>query len=375
MEWFPERAGGLNRVFFDCIQHLPQAGINARGLVVGSPNIERDTNRIVSSFAPPSDSLLQRWYKQRLLAKRILLDQDYPLVVSHFALYTFPILDILGDRPLVTHFQGPWALESLVEHGGAKTMGIRLRQGLEQVCYNRTQKFIVLSQAFQNILHQEYHIPRERIHIIPPGVEMQHFNPNISLQQARTQLGWPQDRPIILSVRRLAKRMGLENLIAAIDKIRYSYPDVLLMIAGKGYLADTLQKQIQELNLEDHVQLLGFMPDEDLPVAYRAANFSVVPTVAYEGFGLIIIESLAAGTPVLGTPVDSIPEILSPLSQDCLFESASSQHLAQGIQEVLSGIRQLPNQQHCRDYVAANYTWPVIAQRIRSVYELAITDS
>jgi glycosyltransferase involved in cell wall biosynthesis len=371
MGWLPDQMGGLNRVYYDCIQHLPSVGVEVQGLVAGSPQVFADSAQLVQSFAPQDASLLRRWYGARALLKQYLALQRDAVVVSHFALYMFPGLNLLRDRPLVTHFQGPWAMESLLEKPRQKTMNVKLRHGIEQSCYTRSQQFIVLSDAFRQLLHREYQVPLDRIHIIPPGVEMQYFNSTLSQQQARTQLGWSPDRPIILAVRRLAKRMGLENLIEAIDKVRFVHPDVLLLIAGKGDQAAALQAKIQALNLENHVKLLGFMPDEQLPLAYRAANFSVVPTVALEGFGLIVTECLSAGTPVLGTPIDAIPETLRPLSENLVFESAAMHHIAEGITEVLSGTRPLPSAAACQDYIAKNFAWHVVADRIRQVYEIA----
>jgi glycosyltransferase involved in cell wall biosynthesis len=372
MGWLAEDMGGLNRVYYDCIQHLPKVGVEVRGLVAGSPQVFDDSAQLVQSFAPQEASLLRRWYGARALLKKHLATHHDAVIVSHFALYMFPGLNLLRDRPLVTHFQGPWAMESLLENTHQKTTNIKLRHWIEQSCYHRSQQFIVLSDAFRQLLHREYQVPLNRIHIIPPGVEMQHFDSPLSQQQARTELGWAQDRPMILAVRRLAKRMGLENLIEAIDKVRHAHPDVLLLIAGKGEEQAALQAKIQALNLENHVRLLGFVPDQQLPLAYRAANFSVVPTVAFEGFGLIVTECLAAGTPVLGTPVDAIPEILRPLSDNLVFESAATHDIAQGIAEALSGVRALPSAADCQNYIAQNYAWPVIADRIKQVYELAL---
>ena len=150
------------------------------------------------------------------------------------------------------------------------------------------------------------------------------------------------------------------------------HPDISLYIAGKGVLAETLQAQIQELELTDNVKLLGYVSDEQLPVCYRAANFSVVPTVSLEGFGLIVVESLAAGTSVLGTPIGGIPEILRPFSKNLVFEDCSPTKLAAGIIEALSGDRVLPSSQACLNYVKANYDWHQIARQIKQVYQQAI---
>ncbi len=373
LEWFPEQGGGLDRFYYDCTRYLPQVGVDVKGLVAGSSTIEKDTNGRVKAFAVPDASILKRWLGVRKSFKELTSQQDYDLIVSHFAFYTFPLLNMLDDRPLVTHFHGPWALESGVEAN--KSLAVKVKKWLEQSTYRRSQLFIVLSQTFRDILHQEYQVPLEQINIIPGGVDIDRFNISLSQTEACSQLSWHQDRPIIFCIRRLAKRMGLENLVAAMAKVRTVCPDALLYIAGKGELAATLQTQIAELELDNNVKLLGYVSDEDLPLCYRAANFSVVPTVALEGFGLIVVESLAAGTPVLGTPIGGIPEILRPFSEDLVFEGYNRDQLARGIIEALSGDRSLPSSQACLEYVQTNYTWNAIAQEIKLVYQKALDEA
>jgi glycosyltransferase involved in cell wall biosynthesis len=370
MGWFPEQAGGLNRVYYDCVRYLPKADIQIRGLVAGSEQINHTTQGQIQAFAPIDDPLISRWQQARRNFKHLTDQEDFSLVVSHFGLYTFPLIDQLHQHPVAMHFQGPWALEGKVE--GGNSLSTRAKWLLEWTTYRQVRQFIVLSEAFRQALHRHYHIPYDRIHIVPPGVDTTRFDTSVSPAEARTRLGWPSDRPILLAVRRLARRMGLENLIAAIQEVRQQHPDVLLLVAGKGALKAELEQQIQALDLADHVRLLGFVSDDDLALAYRAATLSVVPTVALEGFGLIVIESLANGTPVMGTPVDSIPEILTPFCPDLVFEGTRPEQLARGITEALSGQRKLPDAAVCQQYVKDNYTWPVIAERIKTVYQLAM---
>ena len=370
LEWFPEQGGGLDRVYYDCTHYLPLIGVEVRGLVAGSSQVANNTNGQIQAFAPANSSLVKRWWGAKKKFNQLIETEKYNLIVSHFALYTFPVLNQLKNLPLVTHFHGPWALESNVE--SSKSIAIWLKKELEKICYRRSSQFIVLSKTFRDILHQEYQVPLDKINIVPGGVEIERFLLNLSVSEARTQLGWSQDRPIIFCVRRLAKRMGLENLILAIKQVHKKHPDILVYIAGKGALAITLQQQIEELELTQNIHLLGYIPDEQLPIAYRAANFSVVPTIAFEGFGLIVIESLATGTPVIGTPIGGIPEILQPFCPDLLFEDTSINKIAQGIDEVLSNQRQLPSPEACQNYVQKNYTWSKIAQQIKSVYLKAL---
>ncbi|MEL6442399.1 MAG: glycosyltransferase family 4 protein [Cyanobacteria bacterium J06621_8] len=372
LEWFDDRPGGSNRYYYDCANSFSSANIQFDGLVAGR-KIKSNSQAKIIPFAPADDSLFQRWLKIRKSFQNLTSQQNYDLIVSHFAFYTFPLLNLLSDRPLVTHFHGPWALESDVEQ--PKPIAIWLKKKLEITVYRRSTQFIVLSQTFRDLLNREYQVPLEKIQVIPGGADIDRFNIKTSLPEARDNLGWDRERPIIFCIRRLAKRMGLENLITAMAQVRDRHPDILLCIAGKGALASTLQTQISELELTDNVKLLGYISDEQLPLYYRAANFSVVPTVALEGFGLIIVESLAAGTPVLGTPIGGIPEILRPFSNDLVFDGYNPNQLARGIIEALSGDRPLPSSQACLDYAAANYSWHKIARQIKQVYQKAIDES
>jgi glycosyltransferase involved in cell wall biosynthesis len=364
--WFLEEAGGLARVYYGCVKHLPQVGVEVNGLVIGSERVSETSDGKVKAFAIANSSIWKRLLGVRKAVKQILTTSEFDLVASHFSLYTLPVLDLIGNRPLVIHFHGPWALESQAE--GASKLSVWGKWVIEKFVYQRANAFIVLSESFRQVLHQNYGVPLNKIFIVGGGIDTAEFNLDLTRDQAREKLGWQRGRRIILCVRRLVQRMGLENLIAAIAIVKEQYPDVLLLIAGKGAIADNLRSQIQALQLENHVQLLGFVPDQDLAIAYRAAEMSIVPTVALEGFGLIVIESLAAGTPVLGTPIGGIPEILQPFSQDLVLEGSTTEHLAKGLIEALSGKRQIPCAEACQTYVRQNYDWQVIAKQIKSVY-------
>jgi glycogen synthase len=365
--WFLEEAGGLARVYYGCVNYLPKVGVEVNGLVAGSDRIFQSSSGKVQTFASSSSSTWQRSLGVRKAFNQAIANSEFDLVASHFALYTLPLLDRLGKLPLVMHFHGPWALESQAE--GAGRLSTWGKWAVEKLVYQRVNGFIVLSESFRQVLHKTYKVPLEKIFIVGGGIDTAEFNLDLTIAQARAKLGWQQDRRIILCVRRLVQRMGLENLIAAIALVRQQHPDVLLLIAGKGAISENLRSQIQELQLEDHVQLLGFVPDQDLAIAYRASELSIVPTISLEGFGLIVIESLAAGTPVLGTPIGGIPEVLRPFSADLVLEGSTTKQLAQGMIEALSGQRKIPTAEACQAYVKQNYDWQVIATQMKSVYE------
>jgi glycosyltransferase involved in cell wall biosynthesis len=203
-------------------------------------------------------------------------------------------------------------------------------------------------------------------------VDVARFNVAESRADCRARLGWPADRPIILAVRRLMRRMGLDDLVGAVTKIRESVPNVLVLVAGRGPIGPELEKQIQDLGLSDNVRLLGFVPDDDLPYAYRAADLTIVPTIALEGFGLIVAESFAAGTPCLVTPVGGLPEAVSGLSPLLVLSGTGSAAIAAGVTAALTGAVSMPTAAACLDFARRNYDWSVIAERTRLVYEEAV---
>jgi glycosyltransferase involved in cell wall biosynthesis len=163
--------------------------------------------------------------------------------------------------------------------------------------------------------------------------------------------------------------MGLENFIDAIDELRKKEPRILAVMAGTGPLAGELAALVARKNLSEHIKLAGFVPDADLPLVYRAADLSVVPSIALEGFGLIVLESLAAGTPVIVTPVGGLPEVVSGLSKDLILEGSSPNQIADGLAMRLGALDKLPSDTACQFYAKDNFDWPVIARKVIGVYE------
>ncbi len=370
MEWFAERPGGLNRVFRELVEHLPAAGVGVRGLVAGSDAVERESDGVVRGFASYSRPLIVRLAALYRDGRSAVLSDPNRLLVAHFALYALPLLAIAGRRPLVVHFQGPWGLEGDAE--GQSRFMTMVKTLVERVVYRRATAFIVLSTPFARILEERFGVPRERIHVIPGGVDVDRFDITVSRAAARGLLGWPADRKIVLAVRRLARRMGLDDLIAAAADLRERVPEVLVLIAGRGAIAAELGADIRRRGLDDHVRLVGFVPDAVLPFAYRAADLSVVPSVALEGFGLIVAESLAAGTPALVTPVGGLPEAVGTLSPHLVLPAVGPEALATGIADILTARVPVPSAAECLAYAREHYDWPVIAEQVRGVYEAVL---
>jgi glycosyltransferase involved in cell wall biosynthesis len=369
MTWLPEQsANGLDKGYFEHVRHLPAAGVRVRGLVAGSTDVEHESGGIVRAFASGGDPLPTRLLAARRVAREELVRFRPHVVVTHFALHAAPMVDLLRV-PMVVHFHGPWAAESAAE--GASAISSAVKRAFEKRVYRRAALFVVLSEAFKSILVDSFGVDPSRVRLVPGGVDIEEFDTSVTREEARLRLGWPAGRPIVLSVRRLMRRMGLEGLIEAIGQVRERHPNVLLLIAGRGPIADELQRQIDAAGLEGNARLLGFVPDAELPLAYRAADLTVMPTVALEGFGLPTVESLASGTPVVVTPQGGLPEVVRDLDSGLVCDDTTPEALARRIESALDGSVPLPSEEACREYARAGFSWPAIARRLADVYREA----
>nr|WP_211176366.1 glycosyltransferase family 4 protein [Brasilonema sp. UFV-L1] len=357
----------MERYIYELTQKLAANQDQIELCGVGLPETEPNLPIKLTNLASPSSPIWKRlWSIRTNFQKRITQKPD--VINLHFALYSFPILDLLPKGvPVTFNFHGPWAFESQEEVQERKLSVLFKAKLIEQRTYNRCDRFIVLSKAFGNILHKQYQVPWNKIHVIPGGVDITQFQPNLSPQEARAKLDWPQNRPILFTARRLVHRVGLDKLLQALAIIKPRIPDVILAIAGRGPLQATLQQQATELGLDHHVKFLGFIPDELLPVAYQAADLSIMPSQSFEGFGLAIVESLACGTPVVCTPVGGMPEILQPFSPDLITSSTEVAAIAETLEQVLLEKVRTPSREACRQYAVTNFNWDKIAQDVRQV--------
>lgn len=205
---------------------------------------------------------------------------------------------------------------------------------------------------------------------IPGGVDLVRFAPAVDRHAVRRILGLPEEKRILLSVRRLTPRMGLDHLIEAMPAVLAQCPETLLLIGGKGPEHARLAALIARRGLQNSVTLLGFISSDQLASYYQAADAFVLPTVTLEGFGLVTVESLACGTPVIATPVGATPEILEALEPRLLAQSAEPDALAKAITSFFgSAWGQNLAPARLRAFVQERYSWDKHAQEMLALYQ------
>ncbi|TFE27276.1 glycosyltransferase family 4 protein [Cohnella luojiensis] len=378
MEWAEHRPGGLNYYFADYLKAMNQYGHTVEGLisserkVMEAPSYIRD---VVSGSAKLGTYQRMKFFHASIRDRTSVITPD--IINPHFGLYASLTTRrfIPGHVPIVTHFHGPWAQESLVEDGGnqiTKLLRYQIKKRIEQTTYRRSDAFIVLSDYFRALLSREFGIAKDSIHRIPGAADIERFRPSENRGALREELGILEDQKVLFCARRLVRRMGIDQLIRAMAEVSREAPSTLLFIAGQGALKEEYEQLIEELRLQSTVRLLGRVSDEDLVRWYQAADLSVVPTRTLEGFGLVTTESLACGTPVLGTPYGGTKEILEPFSNQLLFREGSPDAIAEKIISILKGDCSIPSREECRQHVLQHYTWTKVARSVTRVFDQAI---
>jgi glycosyltransferase involved in cell wall biosynthesis len=132
------------------------------------------------------------------------------------------------------------------------------------------------------------------------------------------------------------------------------------VIGGTSPLRDELDIKVRDYHLSDQVGFTGFIPETDLPLAYRAADLSILPSQTLEGFGMTALESLVCGTPVLVTPVGGLPELV--------LTDSTAGTLAKSLDQFLRGGLALPSAADCRRYVEANFSRSKITELVSNLY-------
>lgn len=376
MGWIDIQHGGLNRYFADYTIAMKEHGHSELGLIVAPKGSDLPSDRNIQNTTNELDAnhFLPRMRSVQQHAKEAINSFQPDVFNPHFAFYTTMVTrnQVPAHIPIVTHFHGPWAMESRVEEktnaGAIREAKFWIKKQVEQLTYRRSDSFIVLSEYFRDVLTETYGVDENKIHIIPGAVDHNRFQPHQNREELRTQLGISSNQPLLFCIRRLVRRMGIDRLIHAMVEVVRVQPDVQLFIGGDGPMRAEYEALIQQLGLSSNVKLLGRISNEELVEYYQAADLSIVPTLTLEGFGLITVESLACGTPVLGTPYGGTKEILHRISDDLMFEDGTSEAISKKIIDVLNKDSFLPSRDACREHVLNHYTWGRVAESVTEVF-------
>jgi D-inositol-3-phosphate glycosyltransferase len=236
-------------------------------------------------------------------------DLKYDLIFSHYWLSGL-VGEYLQQRWHVPHimmFHTLGAVKNTIGVGDDEPeLRIETERDLAQNCHH----IIAPTEREKEELIWHYGALPERIGVVPCGVNLEQFKP-VSKEHAKQYLGFNNDK-IILFVGRIDPLKGIDKLIEAVPYLQ-NVPGLRLVVIGGGEHSQREIEKLQELagnlNIQDSVAFLGLIKHDQLPYFYSAADACVVPSY-YESFGLVALESLACGTPVVATDVGNLKSVI-----------------------------------------------------------------
>jgi len=243
---------------------------------------------------------------------------------------------------------------------------------LEKESAEKATLIVTISKySFKKIV-QLYGIDREKIRIVPNGVDAQKFKPDfISRMQTKREMKLKEDEKYVLFVGNLVPRKGLYLLINAAKKVFAEIKNVKVLIAGTGPLRNSLLRYAETKGVLDRIIFLGQVKDEILPKLYNCCDVVVLPSLQ-EGQGIALLEAQAAAKPVVACRVGGVPEIVLDGETGILVQPREEE-LAMAMIKLLSddNLREKMGMAG-RRFVCENFTWEKCAEKMLNVYYEAI---
>ncbi len=374
--------GGAGTVLLETARALRQAGHEALVLCRRRQDIS-DYEFIEGipfwTFSVETEGFRGAWDLMRgyqAATQAVVAGRRWDVILSHHPLPLWAVAQRLPRAiPVVSVFHSPWPEEYRLMHGGkASWAGRAARTWIESEALDRSDRVVTLSHSMRREAEERYPACAGKTAVIPGGVDLDRFS--FVADPARERAAWSREIPFpsstfwVLTVRRHVPRTGVDALIAAVARIAPDVPDLRLVIGGTGPLEGEYRRLAAERGVSDRVAFTGFLPPERLAALYRTADLFVLPSRALEGFGLAILEAMAAGTPVLATPIGGIPEVLGPFNPDLLCagwdESAIAHALLGWYTRRLEIARMRPG---CRRYVEEKFSWDATRKNLERIFE------
>ena len=351
--WHDDSPGGAYRLPSDFARYLVRQGHRVAYVcpsrLAGCDNpqecggVEVHRYFVGETSLPSITNLVAHLHRSRGIAVRIASRGPVHVLLGHSPLQYLGALS--GCRPIRKCYtvHSPFAAELRSNCPGRPRLSTRAgwvaAKRIEAHVYSKSDIVQCFSDYILHQLQQDYGSSLTgKCVVLPAWVDANRFTPSIeSASRVRAHLGVPWNPQVatFITVRRLVPRMGLATLIEAAAILSKEGLDFRLVIAGEGPQLESLRNQSSALSLQNRVTFLGRVSEEQLVDVYRAGDCFVLPTRSLEGFGLIILEAYACGTPVIAVPVGAIPEVIGASLHNWLARDNSPVALAERMRDFL----------------------------------------
>lgn len=384
---YTDRPGGAGRLVWDEARYLVANGhrvtVLAAAFSPGEPEIEQAGDLCLLRYKVPdlNPADPRRASAHQNAAREVLrrhVKQPVDVIHGHVPLTYLAACDVFGHQARTMYsIHSPTTMEMEIEwpRGSLKQnirrwFGLPLLKAMERNCLEKSAVLTAFSEfTREQMIRIHGQELTGKIQVIPGWVDLDRFQIVPDRAAAKKALGWPLEVPVLFTLRRLVRRMGLDRLVRAVSILRNRGQKLHLIIGGAGALRGELEELVKSLNLTDSIQFLGRVPDAGLPAMYGACDAFILPTAGLECFGLIALEALACGRPVLATPIGAIPEVLSNFEKQWLARAADEGAIADLIGAYLAGQLPMHAPSHLRRATLELYSQDVRLAELASVLQ------
>lgn len=374
-EVFPPRTGGSGRWFWEIYRRLPREQF------------------LVAAGEAPGHEAFDRTHDLRLVRLPLTLPSWGVRSLRELRDYWRPVRAlrrfIKAERVSMIHCgrclpEGLMALAlkywtgvryACYVHGEDMTLATTSREltWLTRRVVNNAEFFIANSRNTERILRENWQVAPERAHVLHPGVDTGWCVPAPRDAQARSRLGWGE-RPVVLTVGRLQKRKGQDQMILALKTIRQAVPDVLYAVVGDGEEREALKGLVEREGLGGHVQFMGEVGDDRLRECYQQCDLFALPNRQVgqdiEGFGMVLLEAQASGKPVVAGASGGTAETMRIPETGRVVPCDGPDKLAALVVDLLSDRERLARMGAAgRQWVVERFDWEALSRQAACLFQ------
>ena len=369
--FLPEDLGG-NRYPFETIRRLGQRG---HPVTVVTP-------RLHDQFPPlagvryhlypirrphPSVSHFTNLLGATLALRSLQPKHDVAIAGSYDAALALGWAGVVPRTPLVFLFHSEFYSEWVQSRTLIRHLLRRYMAAVERRVFALSARIVAVSEFSARQIRSRAPRASPKVRVIPTGVETDFFHPPDDKAAVRARLGIPPDMPVVLGVGRLAGVKQFDRLITAFAAAWARGLDARLVIAGDGPSRLSLERLTATYGVQDRVHLAGYCDPERLRTFMQAADLQVCSS-AFENLSLAILEGMACGTPVLGTPGGGTPELLSQIDPALVLPDDHAHSIADALPHWLNDRQRLADLgRRARQVAVERYDWDRVVDGLESV--------
>lgn len=244
--------------------------------------------------------------------------------------------------------------------------------GIEWWATYEADRVIVCSQSMKNEICGHFNLPLDKVEVIPNAIDPTKYQTSVDRGSVRQRYGVGYGEKLILCVGRLVPQKGIEYFIRAIPSIAKRYPEAKFIIVGEGWSRDILEAEAHASGHGKKIRFTGFASDKEVIDLMTSADVLVVPSV-YEPFGIVALEGMATGVPVVASQVGGLSEVIEHDRTGLLVYPRSPESIAWGIDRIVSDSDHAKwLTENAKDILHKDYSWEAVAMKTVEVYRKVV---